>query len=57
MVLPAISGLSTTERVNYDNGPTVSAASVNPKDYLKLLTMKPGDFVFQGSSKADKLGK
>lgn len=52
-----VSGLSTTERAYYDNGPTVSAASINPSDYLKLLTMKPGDFVFQGSSKDDKLGK
>ena len=51
-------GLNGTERVSYvENGPKVSGTDVNPSDYLKLMNMKPGDFKFEGGSKADKLGK
>lgn len=52
-----VSALSSTEKVYVDNGPKAVDSTVNPSDYVKLLTMKPGDFTFVGSSKADKLGK
>lgn len=52
-----VSALSSTEKVYVDNGPKAVDSTVNPSDYVKLLTMKPGDFKFVGSSKADKLGK
>lgn len=52
-----VSGLSNTENVYVDNGPTVADSKVNPSDYVKLLNMKPGDFVFEGSSKEAKLSK
>ena len=52
-----VSGLSGTENVYVDYGPKAVDSSVNPSDYVKLLTMKPGDFTFAGGSKADKLGK
>lgn len=52
-----VSALNGTEKVYVDNGPTAVDSTVNPSDFLKLLTMKPGDFTFVGSSKSDKLGK
>lgn len=52
-----VSALNGTEKVYVDNGPKAVDSTVNPSDYVKLLTMKPGDFKFVGSSKADKLGK
>jgi len=52
-----VSALSNTEKVYVDNGPTAVDSTVNPSDFLKLLTMKPGDFTFIGGTKADKLGK
>ena len=52
-----VQGLSGTENAYVDNGPKAVDPSTNPSDFLKLLTMKPGDFKFVGGSKADKLGK
>lgn len=52
-----VSALNNTEKVYVDNGPTAVDSAVNPSDFLKLLTMKPGDFTFIGSTRADKLGK
>lgn len=53
-----VSALNTTQNVeNVANGPKVSTKVVDPSDYLKVFNMKPGDFKFEGSSRADKLGK
>lgn len=52
-----VSALNGTEKAYVDNGPTAVDSTINPSDFLKLLTMKPGDFTFAGSSKSDKLGK
>lgn len=51
-----VSALSGTENVYIDKGPTAVDSTAKPSDFLKLLTMKPGDFTFIGGSKADKLG-
>lgn len=52
-----VSALNNTEKVYVDNGPTAVDSTVNPSDFLKLLTIKPGDFTFIGGTRADKLDK
>lgn len=53
-----VSGLTNTQEDYYKNaGPTSVDSNVSPSDYVRLLTMKPGDFVFEGSSKEAKLSK
>ena len=53
-----VSALSGTEEVQYvDNGPKAVDSNVHPSDFVKLLSMKPGDFTFEGGSKYDKLGR
>ena len=52
-----VSGLVNTEYVYVDNGPVGYDKAVDPSDILKLMNMKPGDFTFVGSTRADKLGK
>lgn len=46
-------GQTGTEYV--DNGPTGYDKIVDPRDYIKLINMKPGDFTFKGGSREDKL--
>lgn len=51
-------GFTNSENKQYvDNGPQVTNTECSPSDYLKLSTMKPGDFTFNGSSRKDKLNK
>ena len=51
-----INGFSNTSATEYvDRGPVACDIVVNPSDYLKLITMKPGDFDFFGGTKDDKL--
>ena len=51
-------GFTTTENNKYvDNGPMAVENECSPSDYLKISTMKPGDFTFNGSSRKDKLNK
>ena len=52
-----VNGFTLTENTYVDNGPTVSIAQVNPADYVKLLTMKPGDFKFNGGTREDKINR
>lgn len=52
-----VSGLSGTENVYVDRGPTAYDKAVDPSDFLKLMNMKPGDFTFVGGTRADKLGR
>ena len=52
-----VSALTNTENVYVDNGPTAYDAKVSPSDMLRFMNMKPGDFVFEGSSREAKLGK
>lgn len=52
-----VSGLSSTQNVYVDNGPTAVDVAVSPSDFLKLMNMKPGDFSFAGGTREDKLGK
>lgn len=53
----AVSALSGTESICVEYGPRAVDSTADPSDYIKFLTMKPGDFTFVGGSKADKLGK
>lgn len=52
-----VNGFTVTEKTHVDNGPTVSTAQIKPADFVKLLTMKPGDFTFVGGTREDKIGK
>lgn len=52
-----VSALNSTQSTYVDNGPKAVDSTVNPSDFVKLLTMKPGDFTFVGGTRADKLGK
>lgn len=48
----SVYGQSGTEYV--DRGPVGYDKAVDPRDYVKLLNMKPGDFTFEGGSISDK---
>jgi hypothetical protein len=52
-----VSGLSGTENVYVDRGPIGYDKPVDPSDFVKLMSMKPGDFTFVGGTRADKIGK
>lgn len=52
-----VSGLNGTESTYVDFGPKAVDSTADPSDYVKFLTMKPGDFTFVGGTRADKLGK
>ena len=52
-----VSALNGTELTYVDYGPKAVDSTADPSDYIKFLTMKPGDFTFVGGTRADKLGK
>lgn len=52
-----VSGLVNTENVYIDKGPVGYDKVVDPSDILKLMNMKLGDFVFDGGTREDKIGK
>ena len=50
-----VTGLVNTQNEYVDKGPIAYDKKVDPRDLIKLLQMKPGDFNFIGGTREDKI--
>lgn len=50
-------GIGITASSGQTIGPEVNQSMVNPEDYLNMISMLPGEYVFNGGNSAQKVGQ